>query len=188
MLLRALVLGGLVTLLTTGCASRDAEEPFTPVSDGSSYNAGYSGTSSGYTGNNVYAGSSGGSYQYQGSYGAPTPQRAPGGVNDYAPGEFSDYTEEQAQTWTSVSSDGSVTTVNRTTGETVGSQGGTASSGSSGYVGSGQTYVVAKGDTLFQLARRFYQNESRWRDIWNANRARVPNKDRLPVGIKLIIP
>lgn len=52
----------------------------------------------------------------------------------------------------------------------------------------GQTYVVAKGDTFYALARRFYNDQSRWREIWTANQARVPNPDRLPVGTKLIIP
>lgn len=53
---------------------------------------------------------------------------------------------------------------------------------------SGQTYTVAKGDTFYKLARQFYNDQSRWRDIWSANQARVPNPDRLPVGTKLIIP
>lgn len=53
---------------------------------------------------------------------------------------------------------------------------------------SGRTYVVAKGDTFYKLARQFYSNQSRWRDIWNANKSRVPNPDHLPIGTKLIIP
>ena len=52
----------------------------------------------------------------------------------------------------------------------------------------GQTYVVQKGDTLFELARRFYGDQSKWKDIWEANRARLSDPDRLPVGTKLIIP
>lgn len=52
----------------------------------------------------------------------------------------------------------------------------------------GRTYVVSKGDTFYKLARDFYSNQSRWRDIWAANKARVPNPDFLPVGTKLIIP
>jgi len=52
----------------------------------------------------------------------------------------------------------------------------------------GRVYVVQKGDTLYKLARRFYNDQSRWRDIWEANRTRVPDPDRLRVGMKLIIP
>jgi len=52
----------------------------------------------------------------------------------------------------------------------------------------GQTYVVQKGDTLFALARRFYGDQAKWKLIWEANRARLPDPNRLPVGTKLIIP
>ena len=52
----------------------------------------------------------------------------------------------------------------------------------------GGVYVVQKKDTLYDLSRRFYGDQSRWREIWDANRNRVPNPDQLPVGIKLIIP
>lgn len=52
----------------------------------------------------------------------------------------------------------------------------------------GQTYVVRKGDTLYKLARRFYNDQSRWREIWEANRNRIPDPDQLRVGMKLIIP
>ena len=51
-----------------------------------------------------------------------------------------------------------------------------------------RTYVVQKGDTLYGLARQFYSDQSRWRDIWEANRNRVPDKNVLPVGTRLIIP
>ena len=52
----------------------------------------------------------------------------------------------------------------------------------------GQTYVVHKGDTLYELARRFYNDQARWKDIWEANRTRLPDPDQLRVGMKLIIP
>ncbi len=52
----------------------------------------------------------------------------------------------------------------------------------------GRTYVVRKGDTLFSLARRFYNDERRWRDIWQANRDKLPDPNRLAVGMTLIIP
>lgn len=52
----------------------------------------------------------------------------------------------------------------------------------------GQTYVVQKGDTLYKLARQFYGDQSKWKAIWEANRDRVPNPDRLYVGTELYIP
>ena len=52
-----------------------------------------------------------------------------------------------------------------------------------------RTYVVRKGDSLYGLARRFYNGDhTKWRGIWEANRTRVPDKDVLPVGTRLIIP
>ncbi len=53
---------------------------------------------------------------------------------------------------------------------------------------SGRSYTVRKGDTLFAIARAEYNDASKWRDIWNANRDRVPNKDRLSIGQELILP
>ena len=53
---------------------------------------------------------------------------------------------------------------------------------------SGRSYIVRKGDTLFAIARAEYNDASKWRDIWDANRDRVPNKDRLSIGQELILP
>jgi len=52
----------------------------------------------------------------------------------------------------------------------------------------GRVHVVQKGDTLMKLARKFYNDPSRWRAIWEANRNRIPDPNRLEVGTKLIIP
>ena len=52
----------------------------------------------------------------------------------------------------------------------------------------GSTHLVAKGDTLFALARRYYSDQSRWKDIWEANRSAVPNPDQIRVGQELVIP
>jgi nucleoid-associated protein YgaU len=54
--------------------------------------------------------------------------------------------------------------------------------------GSGRVHTVQKGDTLMALARRFYQDQSKWKLIWEANRARLSDPNRLQVGMKLIIP
>ena len=52
----------------------------------------------------------------------------------------------------------------------------------------GQVYTVQKGDTLYKLARRFYNDQARWRDIWQANRNRISDPDQIAIGMKLIIP
>jgi nucleoid-associated protein YgaU len=53
---------------------------------------------------------------------------------------------------------------------------------------SGQVYTVQKGDTLCKLARHFYNDQARWRDIWEANKNRLTDPNKLQVGMKLIIP
>ncbi len=51
-----------------------------------------------------------------------------------------------------------------------------------------RTHVVRKGETLYELARRYYANQSRWRDIWQANRSQLPDPNKLRVGMELVIP
>ncbi len=51
-----------------------------------------------------------------------------------------------------------------------------------------QAYRVKPGDTLCGLAFRFYGTSSAWRKIHEANRAQIPNPNRLQVGVKLVIP
>ncbi len=56
------------------------------------------------------------------------------------------------------------------------------------FAGAGTMHVVAKGDTLFGLARRYYSNAARWRDIYEANRANLSDPNVLKVGQELRIP
>jgi 5'-nucleotidase len=51
-----------------------------------------------------------------------------------------------------------------------------------------RTYVVAAGDTLSKIARQFYGTSLRWAEIYEANRAQLPNERALAVGMKLVIP
>jgi len=52
-----------------------------------------------------------------------------------------------------------------------------------------RVHVVRKGDTLFSLARHYYQgDQSKWRRIWDANREQIPDRDKLKVGQELVIP
>ncbi|MBL8841844.1 MAG: LysM peptidoglycan-binding domain-containing protein [Planctomycetes bacterium] len=51
-----------------------------------------------------------------------------------------------------------------------------------------RTHVVRKGDTLFSLAREYYNDNAQWRKILEANRDRISNKDAIKVGQELVIP
>ncbi len=53
---------------------------------------------------------------------------------------------------------------------------------------SGSIHVVAKGDTLFGLARHYYNDQRRWKDIWDANHSAVSNPDLIHIGQELVIP
>jgi len=49
-------------------------------------------------------------------------------------------------------------------------------------------HVVQPGDTLYKLARMYYNDQRMWRKIWEANKDKVPDKNKLAVGIELLIP
>lgn len=53
---------------------------------------------------------------------------------------------------------------------------------------SGTVYTVKSGDTLRKIAQHFYGDEMKWPKIRDANRAEIPNPDRIQVGMKLTIP
>jgi nucleoid-associated protein YgaU len=49
-------------------------------------------------------------------------------------------------------------------------------------------HEVQRGDTLFKLAREYYNDTSRWRGIYKANQAVLPNEHSLTPGQLLSIP
>ena len=51
-----------------------------------------------------------------------------------------------------------------------------------------KTHKVKQGDTLCKLARQYYNDGSRWKTIFEANREGIPNRDRLVPGQTLVIP
>lgn len=51
-----------------------------------------------------------------------------------------------------------------------------------------RTHTVQKGDTLFKLARQYYNSEAEWKKIYDANKNAVPNPNALSQGTVLIIP
>ncbi len=54
--------------------------------------------------------------------------------------------------------------------------------------GGSNTHVVQAGDTLYGLARQYYDNESMWKKIWQANKDKIDDPNKLAPGMKLIIP
>lgn len=51
-----------------------------------------------------------------------------------------------------------------------------------------KTYQVQRGDTLGSIAKDLYDDSSKWRDIYDANKAIIPDYDRVPAGLVLTIP
>jgi nucleoid-associated protein YgaU len=51
-----------------------------------------------------------------------------------------------------------------------------------------RTRVVRAGDTLYSIALAAYGNAERWRAIYRANRALIPDPRALKVGTRLTIP
>ena len=49
-------------------------------------------------------------------------------------------------------------------------------------------HTVAKKETLYSLARHYYKDERRWKDIYNANRAKIDDPNKIFVGQRLLIP
>ncbi len=54
--------------------------------------------------------------------------------------------------------------------------------------GGGRTYTVKKGDTLSGISQKFYGTTTKWKQIQNANKAKVPNEKALKPGTVLVIP
>jgi len=52
----------------------------------------------------------------------------------------------------------------------------------------GHRHTVQKGDTYFALARKYYGDQSKWKKIYDANKDRYPDKNKIPVGAELTIP
>jgi nucleoid-associated protein YgaU len=52
----------------------------------------------------------------------------------------------------------------------------------------GQRYVVKSGDTLRKIAQRHYGDEMKWPKIRDANREKLPDPDKIQVGMELVIP
>lgn len=52
----------------------------------------------------------------------------------------------------------------------------------------GRTYTVQAGDTLSKIAKQFYGNANDYNRIFDANRDKLDNPDKIQVGQQLVIP
>jgi len=52
----------------------------------------------------------------------------------------------------------------------------------------GQTYTVKSGDTLSKIAQQFYGKASEYNKIFEANRDKLKDPDKIQVGQELVIP
>ena len=63
-----------------------------------------------------------------------------------------------------------------------------AASGSSGSRSGGQTYTVKPGDSLSKIAQQFYGKASEYNKIFEANRDKLKDPDKIQAGQELVIP
>jgi nucleoid-associated protein YgaU len=55
--------------------------------------------------------------------------------------------------------------------------------------GTGRTHTVAKKETLYSIARTYYNgDQARWKEIYEANRSAIGDPNMIRVGQKLTIP
>lgn len=63
-----------------------------------------------------------------------------------------------------------------------------ASASSAGSTPLGHGYTVQPGDSLSKISKKLYGDSNRWKEIWEANRAKIPNPDLIHPGLELQIP
>lgn len=51
-----------------------------------------------------------------------------------------------------------------------------------------EIYTVVSGDSLSKIAKHFYGDASKWKGIWEANKAQIKNPDLIQIGQVLAIP
>ncbi len=51
-----------------------------------------------------------------------------------------------------------------------------------------QLHIVKRGETLQTISQRYFKKESRWREIFNANKTRIKNPNRIYFGQVIFVP
>jgi len=54
--------------------------------------------------------------------------------------------------------------------------------------GGGRFHTVQKKDTLYSIARQYYGDQAKWKDIYQANRNDISDPNKIRVGQRLAIP
>lgn len=54
--------------------------------------------------------------------------------------------------------------------------------------GAPRYHVVSKGDTLYAIARMYYGDQRKWRDVYEANRSDLSDPNMIRTGQRLVIP
>ena len=59
-----------------------------------------------------------------------------------------------------------------------------------GFAGAAESnqHTVVKSDTLYGLARMYYGDQRRWKEIYEANRTTISDPNKIRVGQRLVIP
>ena len=55
-------------------------------------------------------------------------------------------------------------------------------------ISTSQFHIVRARDTLYGIARQYYNDPRQWKNIYEANRDQLTNPNMIKVGMKLIIP
>ena len=70
-----------------------------------------------------------------------------------------------------------------------GNAGGESSTGGAGGASKeSRTYTVQSGDTLSKIAKQYYGDANRYMDIFNANKDKLSDPDKIKPGQELVIP
>lgn len=69
-----------------------------------------------------------------------------------------------------------------------GTGGSTKETGAGGASKQGSTYVVQSGDTLSKIAKQYYGDANRYMDIFNANKDKLSDPNKIQPGQELVIP
>lgn len=70
----------------------------------------------------------------------------------------------------------------------VGAAGGAPAPAAASSTPLGHGYTVQPGDSLSKIAKKIYGDSNRWKEIWQANQAKIPNPDLIHPGLELQIP
>lgn len=54
--------------------------------------------------------------------------------------------------------------------------------------GATRYHTVAKNDTLYSLARKYYGDHRRWKEIYGANKSAISDPNMIRIGQRLVIP